>query len=102
MSIQDQVPMTRSAAPGRTVSAVPTGTPARCGRVLAVLRVLMGLTFLWSFLDKTFGLGYATPAANAWADGGSPTTGFLGNVQVGPLRSALRSWAGSGWPTGCS
>ena len=102
MSIQDQVPKTRSATPGRQATGAPSGTQARRaeslrGPVLAVLRVMMGLTFLWAFLDKTFGLGYATPAANAWVDGGSPTKGFLGNVHVGPMQSALQSWAGSGW-----
>ena len=90
MSIQDQVPKTRSATADRKATAAPSRRP-----VLAVLRVLMGLTFLWAFLDKTFGLGYATPAANAWVDGGSPTGGFLGHVQVGPMQSMLRSWAGT-------
>jgi thiosulfate dehydrogenase (quinone) large subunit len=98
MSVQDQVPKTRSATPDRKAAAPTTGTPARrTAPVLAVLRIMMGLTFLWAFLDKTFGLGYATPAANAWVDGGSPTKGFLGNVLVGPMQSTLRSWAGSGW-----
>lgn len=102
MSIQDQVPKTRSAAPGRKATAAPNETPTRRaetlrGPVLAVLRVMMGLTFLWAFFDKTFGLGYATPAANAWVDGGSPTKGFLGNVHVGPMQSMMQSWAGSGW-----
>jgi thiosulfate dehydrogenase [quinone] large subunit len=79
--------------------ATTAGSPARRSagiRVLAVLRIMMGLTFLWAFLDKMFGLGYATPAAKAWVDGGSPTKGFLGSVQVGPFQSMLRSWAGSG------
>jgi thiosulfate dehydrogenase [quinone] large subunit len=62
-----------------------------------VLRIMMGLTFLWAFVDKMFGLGYATPAAKAWVDGGSPTKGFLGSVQVGPFQSMMQSWAGSGW-----
>lgn len=102
MSVQDHVPKTRSATPDRKAATPPSGTPARPAvslraPVLAVLRIMMGLTFLWAFLDKTFGLGYATPAANAWVDGGSPTKGFLGNVQVGPMQSTLRSWAGSDW-----
>ena len=41
-------------------------------RVLAVLRIMFGFYFLWAFLDKTFGLGFATPAAKAWINGGSP------------------------------
>ena len=43
----------------------------------AVARIALGWTFLWAFLDKTFGLGFATQADGAWINGGSPTTGFL-------------------------
>lgn len=45
--------------------------------ILAVARILLGFVFLWAFLDKTFGLGFATTPAKAWVSGGSPTTGFL-------------------------
>ena len=38
-------------------------------------------------------MGYATSSAQAWVGGGSPTQGFLGHVQVGPLQSMLRDWA---------
>jgi len=41
-------------------------------RALAVLRITTGFVFLWAFLDKTFGFGYATPSAKAWIHGGSP------------------------------
>ena len=44
---------------------------------LAVTRIMLGFVFLWAFLDKTFGLGMATPEARAWINGGSPTTGYL-------------------------
>ncbi|MCA9768379.1 MAG: hypothetical protein KC485_06135, partial [Gemmatimonadetes bacterium] len=47
-------------------------------KLLSVTRIALGFYFLWAFLDKTFGLGYATPAESAWIRGGSPTTGFLG------------------------
>ena len=47
-----------------------------------MFRVLLGFEFLWAFLDKTFGLGYATPSARAWINGGSPTKGFLGSGQA--------------------
>jgi thiosulfate dehydrogenase [quinone] large subunit len=40
-------------------------------------RIALGWTFLWAFLDKTFGLGFATQADGAWINGGSPATGFL-------------------------
>jgi thiosulfate dehydrogenase [quinone] large subunit len=56
-------------------------------RVLAVLRLATGFIFLWAFLDKTFGLGYATPAERAWVNGGTPSQGFLlGDAVVGPLK----------------
>ena len=67
------------------------------GRVLASARLLMGFVFLWAFMDKTFGLGYATPSDKGWIDGGSPTEGFLGHVAVGPMESTFHSWAGAAW-----
>jgi thiosulfate dehydrogenase (quinone) large subunit len=69
----------------------------RATKFLAIVRVVVGLEFLWAFLDKTFGLGYATPAARAWINGGSPTKGFLSNVAVGPFESTFHAWAGAGW-----
>ena len=36
---------------------------ATAAKALAVLRISTGFVFLWAFLDKTFGLGYATPSA---------------------------------------
>ncbi|MGW5505512.1 hypothetical protein [Streptomyces rochei] len=65
--------------------------------VFASARVLMGFVFLWAFLDKTFGFGYATASGKGWVDGGSPTEGFLGHVAVGPMESTFHSWAGAVW-----
>jgi thiosulfate dehydrogenase [quinone] large subunit len=62
---------------------------------LAVLRVATGFVFLWAFLDKTFGFGYATPVERAWINGGSPTRGFLSSVEVGPLQSFYNTIAGT-------
>lgn len=62
--------------------ARPTGRHA-----LALLRLAIGFIFLWAFLDKTFGLGFSTPAARAWINGGTPSQGFLGSEAVtGPLQ----------------
>jgi thiosulfate dehydrogenase (quinone) large subunit len=69
----------------------------RATKFLAVFRVVMGLEFLWAFFDKTFGLGYATPAARAWINGGSPTKGFLSRVAVGPFESTFHTIAGAAW-----
>lgn len=67
------------------------------GFAIAALRVALGFVFLWAFLDKTFGLGYATPDDKSWISGGSPTKGFLSHVDVGPLQSAFNNIAGAWW-----
>jgi len=54
----------------------------------------MGFIFLWAFLDKTFGLGFATSKGNAWLNGGSPTSGFLSNAVRGPFAEIFHSLAG--------
>jgi len=55
-------------------------SPKKAKYAWAVLRVALGWIFLWPFLDKTLGLGYATPSSGAWIHGGHPTRGFLGGV----------------------
>jgi thiosulfate dehydrogenase [quinone] large subunit len=60
---------------------------------LVGLRFALGFEFLWAFLDKTFGLGYSTPSAQAWIHGGSPTKGFLSGANVGPFQGIFRSLA---------
>ena len=51
--------------------------------VWAALRILMGWTFLWVFVDKLFGLGF--PTEIGWIDGGNPTDGFMTFSSAGPL-----------------
>ncbi len=68
----------------------------RAGEVaLTLLRLALGVEFLWAFVDKLFGLGYATPNARAWINGGSPTKGFLSGVSSGPLRGFFNAIAGA-------
>lgn len=62
--------------------------------VLGLIRIGMGLIFLWAFLDKLFGLGLATVKENAWVLGGSPTFGFLNNVS-GVFQLFFKSLAGN-------
>jgi thiosulfate dehydrogenase [quinone] large subunit len=62
----------------------------------AGLRLGMGWIFLWAFIDKVWGFGFATPEARAWINGGEPTTGFLSNA-TGPFESFYHSIAGSAW-----
>ena len=65
--------------------------------VFAALRIVLGFTFFWAFLDKLFGLGYATPSAKAWINGGSPTKGFLANSADGAFAGFYKDIAGAGW-----
>ncbi|MGX1267542.1 hypothetical protein [Streptomyces phaeoluteigriseus] len=83
-----------SAASAGEATAAATATRAYA---FAGLRLLTGFVFLWAFLDKTFGLGYATGSGKGWIDGGSPTKGFLGSVAVGPMESTFHAWAGAAW-----
>ncbi len=87
------------AGPGNPELAEVSGSmmTSTAAKALAVLRVVSGFVFLWAFLDKTFGLHYATSTAKAWINGGSPTKGFLTSVQVGPFQSWFHSIAGSWW-----
>lgn len=66
---------------------------------MAVTRILLGFVFLWAFLDKTFGLGFATESAKAWVNGGSPTTGFLkfGVNPDSPFADFFGNFANKGW-----
>ena len=64
---------------------------------LALLRIAFGLTFLWAFVDKLFGLGYATKSADSWLNGGSPTEGFLKFGAKGPFKDFYNSLAGDTW-----
>src|SRR5919202_3688820 len=91
------------------VTAVPAleTTAQRWSRyVAAAIRLSLGWTFLWAFLDKTFALGHETgvdpktgivdyfgPAA--WIHGGSPTAGFLGFATKGPLAGFYEGLAGN-------
>lgn len=74
---------------------------------LALARIGLGFVFLWAFIDKLFGLGFATcrdkldavhvGCSAAWVNGGSPTAGFLGHATKGPLASTYQNLAGHGW-----
>ena len=64
--------------------------------VAAALRLSLGWVFFWAFLDKTFGLGFATPPERAWIEGGSPTTGFLKGVE-GTFADFFNGMAGQAW-----
>lgn len=73
--------------------------------VWGTLRVALGSIFIWAFVDKLFGLGFATcrdeagivtaGCAKAMIHGGSPTMGFLKFGTHGPLADFYQSLAGN-------
>lgn len=62
---------------------------------LALLRISMGWIFLWAFIDKLFGLGFATALDKSWLSGNSPTFGFLKFGTHGPFKPFFESLAGN-------
>lgn len=64
-------------------------------KIWGILRISVGWVFLWAFLDKTFGLGFATLRENAWVLGNSPTSGFLQFATKGPFATIFQSMAGT-------
>ncbi|MFQ5819625.1 MAG: hypothetical protein ACE5I5_06530 [Candidatus Heimdallarchaeota archaeon] len=77
----------------KTILLGHTYTPTQY--IWAFLRLGMGWLFLWAFVDKLFGLGFATPSEQAWIAGGSPTTGFLLFATRGPLVPVFQRLAGN-------
>jgi len=84
--------------PGTVAKPLLSSKPERAPRWAVIglvgLRLAIGFEFLWAFFDKTFGLGYATPAAHAWINGGSPTKGFLSGA-IGPFQGIFNSIGGA-------
>jgi thiosulfate dehydrogenase [quinone] large subunit len=77
------------------VATDPTAALPRAGRcALGVVRILLGVVYLWPFVDKLFGLGLQTPSERAWLAGGSPTNGYLSNLE-GPLAGVFGAMAGN-------
>jgi thiosulfate dehydrogenase [quinone] large subunit len=86
----------------RPVAPAPVAPVVRAPRrpvdyVWAGLRIGLGWIFLWAFLDKAFGWGFATASENAWVNGGSPTEGFLSFATTGPFQDFYQSFAGAVW-----
>ncbi len=91
-----KAPLLPAAPPAPQMTGTTTGTdPARY--VWAAARVAVGWVFLWAFLDKLFGWGFATPAAKAWINGGSPTTGFLKGTADRTFGGLFGALAGQAW-----
>jgi thiosulfate dehydrogenase [quinone] large subunit len=80
--------------------------PEKVWYAIALMRISLGFVFLWAFLDKLFGLGFATcrdvktdavttMCSKAWLEGGSPTEGFLKFGTKGPLKDFYSGLAGN-------
>jgi thiosulfate dehydrogenase [quinone] large subunit len=82
--------------PARHSTSEPGSRESTAARyLLAGIRLALGWVFLWAFLDKAFGLGFATPSERSWFNGGSPTNGFLASAK-GPFSGFYRFIAGTG------
>ncbi len=62
--------------------------------VLTLARLSLGWIFFWAFIDKIWGLGFATESGKAWLDGVSPTEGYLSFGTSGPLMGFYQAIAG--------
>ncbi|MBC7306971.1 MAG: DoxX family protein [Dietzia sp.] len=74
----------RTGASSTTVFQEEIVTRPGARYALAFGRIVIGWIFFWAFIDKLFGLGYATPAERAWINGGNPAQGYIGGSE-GPL-----------------
>jgi thiosulfate dehydrogenase [quinone] large subunit len=112
MSVTQHKSSTQVGGQGSTPATTVTTTHApvnqlttTTARVLAVLRIGFGLTFLWAFVDKVFALGFHTGYGQdgkldrfgdaAWINGGSPTEGFLKFGADGPFKGLYNSIGGT-------
>ncbi|WP_205325469.1 DoxX family membrane protein [Glycomyces sp. YM15] len=87
--------MTTSYQADRTTAPRGAIDRAAVDYVWAALRIALGWVFLWAFLDKTFGLGFATEREAAWIEGGSPTSGYFEFGTKGPFADFYQGMAGS-------
>ncbi len=91
-----QIPLPTIVNSATTTTTRFLSSKAAARYVWALTRLCLGWTFLWPFLDKTFGLGHKTTPAHAWINGGSPSMGFLSGA-TGPFAGLYQSIAGAGW-----
>jgi thiosulfate dehydrogenase [quinone] large subunit len=105
----EREPTVAEATAGRTAfPATRTDARIRGAVAFGLLRIAMGATFLWAFLDKAFALGFTTGrnpetgaidffGADAWINGGSPTDGVLLYAVKGPFKGLYGALAGQVW-----
>ena len=86
----------RTTAPAVGIEKTETTAQKAARYVWAGVGLALGFTFLWAFVDKVFGFGFATPAERAWINGGNPTKGFLSGSE-GPFEGFYHTIAGTGF-----
>ncbi len=62
---------------------------------IAIVRIAMGIQLLWAFIDKLYGLGFATESGKGWIFGGSPSLGFLKFGAAGPFAQIYNAIGGT-------
>jgi thiosulfate dehydrogenase [quinone] large subunit len=92
--------MTTISSTGRSHSSVAAhpeladlGKRPIAAAIWATTRIALGVVFFWAFIDKLFGLGFATPGERSWLNGGSPTAGYLAGVD-GPFAGVFNTLSG--------
>jgi thiosulfate dehydrogenase [quinone] large subunit len=84
----------QTTAPAVTYESTETTAQKSARYVFGGARLALGFTFLWAFVDKVFGFGFATPGGKGWIDGGNPTKGFLSGSK-GPFADFYHNIAGT-------
>ena len=95
----DQRPGRESVAASATTAEPRSAAAARY--LLAGIRLALGWVFLWAFLDKTFGLGFATPRRGPGSTAAAPPRASSVGAE-GPFTGFYHAIAGTGRPTCCS
>src|SRR4051794_9860994 len=94
--------------PATAETRVAPEADLKAGKIWGLLRIAMGWTFLWAFLDKAFSLGFSTGrnpdtgaidffGKAAWIHGGSPTDGALTFALRGPFKTLYSGLIGQTW-----
>ena len=65
------------------------------GVFLGILRIALGWTMVWAFMDKMFGLGFPSTPDVAFVNGGSPTEYYLTYLVDGPFEGFWNSLTGN-------
>ena len=94
---------TSRATSDTTGAAATTEYPTAVKYFAGAIRLALGWTFLWAFLDKLFGLGHETARRTPGSRADRPTQGFLAFAADGPVQGRLqRHRRAPPGPTGCS